>query len=738
MASIPALTALLHDADDLWLATLLRLRPDLSQPVPASLSAMANRLATRASTSRAVASLDAPTLATLELSVVLAGSDGNTSVTALSAALGMDAAGFIARLREYALLLGDDELRPAPGVAEALGPTPLGLGPSLRSLGVNLSDGWPVTPPALAEVMGQAPTGARRLLEALTWGPPVGTLGTDMPPAAAWLLKHHVLHRKSSTEVLLPREIGIAARGTRIAPAIAASAPLRQAPQRPAASVAAEAVSAADAILRDLAVVVQRWSSRPRPVLRRGGVAARDVTDMAAALEADDARAALVLEGAAMVDLLGQIHTDDATLWAPTREAAFWLELPDYDRWSHLVHAWLGSPRVPWLAGTRTERGVRRAALDPDLSRPWASRLRREVLTALASWPAGAAPTAEQVREHLAWQTPRATPPAATISAVLSEATALGLVGAGALTDPGRAAITSTDPEIAASALAKLYPQPVSELIIQGDLTGIVPGRPTAELATLLDLCAEVENRGAALQVRFTAASIGRALEAGWSADDLLTALSDASVAPLPQPLHYQVTDTARRSRRVRIQAASSVIRVDDEAQAVALLADPAHGHLGLRRIGPATLAADASPMAVRDALHGGTTTTVLEDAAGHPLQIPGERAYALRPFSLGTPTPAPVDPEAAVRAMRAGELRTDALLNGTEPNDTRADLEVLRAAASRGTTVQIVVAGASGTTRQRQVRPLSVDSGRVRAIDLDHDSELTIAPHRIVSVRPI
>src|SRR5690606_41997120 len=76
-----------------------------------------------------------------------------------------------------------------------------------------------------------------------------------------------------------------------------------------------------------------------------------------------------------------------------------------------------------------------------------------------------------------------------------------------------------------AAALAALFPPEVGELVIQGDLTGIVPGRPTAELAALLDRAADVDSRGAALTVRFTADSLGRAITAGMTAEELLERL---------------------------------------------------------------------------------------------------------------------------------------------------------------------------------------------------------------------
>jgi hypothetical protein len=732
------LADLLREADDAWLADLLAQRPDLARPVPRSLAALAGRAGSRASAARALATLDAALLVVLESAVVLASSSGTTSVSGLSVAVGHDAGAAVARLRSLALLLGeDDSLVPAAGVAEAIGPTPLGLGPSLRSLGVPLDAGWPTTGPALRTVLAEAPEGARRLLDALTWGPPVGTLGTEIPPAARWLLDHHVLHRSGTTEVVLPREVGVAARG-RLARHVPQQAPLPDAAARRPGVVSAEVVAASDTILRQLHDLLEAWAQEPPPVLRAGGLAARDVKALATALGVDTGRAALVCELAGMVGLVGHSHHDDGNRWAPTIAAQTWQQQSPEDRWASVALAWLRSSRVPWLAGSRTEKGALRAALDPDLHRSWAAPLRSRCLSAVAAWPVDAAPSADQVRSRLAWLTPRSVPPLPTIAAVLGEAEAIGLLGAGALGAPARRLLDDGGQDAVAAALRDLYPTAVDELIVQGDLTAIVPGRPSERLAELLDACADVDSRGAALAVRFSAASIARAIE-HWGAEELLERLRSASRAPLPQPLEYLVADAARRHRRVRVQAAAAVVRTDDEASAIALLGDPRLGHLGLRQIGTTTLAADASALAVHEALRGLGASPVLETADGRSLALPASRSQAARPALLeGPPVESAVAPDAAVAAMREGEARAEALLAGTAAHETPTDeLDLLRAAAAHGADVTIVVAGAGGVAQERRVRPLSVDAGRVRLLDTAREAEITVATHRIVAVRP-
>ncbi|MEK8227704.1 helicase-associated domain-containing protein [Oerskovia sp. M15] len=82
---------------------------------------------------------------------------------------------------------------------------------------------------------------------------------------------------------------------------------------------------------------------------------------------------------------------------------------------------------------------------------------------------------------------------------------------------------------------SRVGPAPeVDKLLLQGDLTGIVPGRPSGPLERLLEDAADVESRGAAITVRFTPESLTRAFDAGRTADDLLAELAAHSRAPLP------------------------------------------------------------------------------------------------------------------------------------------------------------------------------------------------------------
>ncbi|MPV90500.1 hypothetical protein GB882_17650 [Georgenia ruanii] len=764
--------------DDDQLAALLVARPDLATPPPSSLTALAARAGSRPSVERALTGLDTVELAVAEAAVALAPLHRPTPA-ALTKAVGLDAAPAHRRLTDLALLVKD---LPVPALVEALGPHPAGLGPALAELvdadpttaTVTATNGAkaaepatdgdaaaaaPTTVGALRAALRNVPASAVGTLDALTWGPPVGTVAADhLPEGAAWLLDQGVLRRLSPTQVVLPREVALAARGGRTH---------REPPNPPADSVRtypeavvdAESARAAEEIVRLVGLLLQTWHTQPATVLRTGGIGVRELRRTAAALEVTDADAALVAELAAMAGLLTQ-EGDEGVAWAPSREALDWREDPVPVRWARLARAWLGSARAPWLVGTRSDPGTLRAALEPTLERGWAVELRTRALEVLAGLPAGAAPDAGQVHARLTWHRPRATAPERTVAAVLAEAERLGLTGAGALSPAGRAVLAGADVDAVAAALEASLPEPVGELLVQGDLTAVVPGRPEPDLAELLAACADVESRGAALTVRFTAGSVRRALDAGLGASELLDALAARSRTPLPQPLEYLVRDVARRHGQVRVGTARAYLRVEDAAAGATLQAAPALADLGLRSIAPTVLVSPADPAEVLDALHAAGLAPVLEGPDGTVVVtgLGGGPRPALRGRN-GRVRGLPAFPGAAsstytrrldagdlggvVARMRAGEeqARRDAARRGSgapAATDPVHALVVLREAADAGEAVEMVLVGATGRAERRRVRPVHVDGGRVRVLDLDRETELTVAIHRVSAVRAV
>ena len=713
-------------------------------------------------------------------------------------------------------------LHPAPGLHDVLGPYPAGLGPRLAStlarrttptltrlagdLGIDVdptdADADALvgalaarlsTDTTVTALLDGAPSGVRPVLDALTWGPPVGRAPSASPtgppgPARAavdWLLRHGLLAVGDPQHVILPREVALVLRGGRthrdLTPAPAVEG-------RPVAgrTVAAEAARDAEEAVRLVATVLQHWGDEQPPVLRSGGLGSRELRRLGARLDAPDATAALVVEIAGAAGLVADDGEEPAVL-VPTSDADEWLRLALPERWAALADAWLRSERAAWLVGTRDDRGGLRAALDPELRRPWAPRLRASVLQVLADSGTDQEPAALDagaVHEALRWRTPRSAPPQHAVEAVLTEAAALGVLGAGALSGAGRALLASLETSVGlgavAEALASALPEAVEEVLLQGDLTGIVPGRPSTELSALLERSAHVESRGAAVTVRFTEGSVRAALDAGLTAEGLLAQLSRHARSGVPQPLEYLVLDTARRHGQVRVGMASSYLRADDPTLLAGLVEDRSLRGLGLLRIAPTVIAAQVPVAAVLAALRDRGLAPVAEDPSANvllltpaPRRVGGGRGVrrpgTATPRRTTSPAAGPaVDAESRrLRRLAADLLRADQRESATL-RDTSVDggpgrpdatgsgaasaarsvrwgtpdpvlaLELLREAAAEGREVWLEMIGADGAPVRRRVRPLRVDGGRVRAVDAEREAELTVAVHRIAGVSPV
>ncbi|MFK0231732.1 helicase-associated domain-containing protein [Streptomyces vinaceus] len=279
------------------------------------------------------------------------------------------------------------------------------------------------------------------------------------------------------------------------------------------------------------------------------------------------------------------------------------------------------------------------------------------------------------------------------MAATLAEAALLGVVAHGALTPVGRSLCrlleagaahhypavpgADTDPSARGSeglgedlslrpTLAKavttlreeLYaalPGPSETARFQSDLTATVTGVPAPALADLLSAVGDIESEGHAVVWRITATSIRRALDAGWSADELLDRLTAASErdTPLPQPLAYTIKDTARTHGQLRVVRSACCIRSDDTTLIAEVAQARGLAKLRLRRIAPTVLISTAPPVETLSALRAAgyaptqeaeTGTTVLDRA-------PTDRAPYLLP-TLDQAHPVLGDAPASARAL--------------------------------------------------------------------------------------
>ena len=688
-------------------------------------------------------------------------------------------------LRRLALVI---EGRPVAALETAFGPHPFGLGPwAAEPLSAEQ------LPPTLEELSEDAaggggkpviPAASVEMLQALTWGPPAGTLRAGgTAPGAAPLIERGWLERSSDahgrTRFILPRQVALALRGGRLTRESLTAPEAGDLETVGADVVASESSFHAEEAVRLVAALLEEWGREGGTIRRTGGVSARALARTADALDLEADVAARIIEIAASAGLLGL--DEDGAAWVPSSQAAGWLTDSLPQRWAPLALAWSGSARTPWLTGTRDDDGTLRAALSPDLEAGWVARLRARVLALLGDLPSGASATPAFVRAALTWQSPRRTIPGGAISAVLAEAETLGITGGGALTEAGRilarrAAVSlderdvvrsdsggdaggaevtdgdahaeplSDDETLAAleAALAADLPAAVDMILVQSDLTAIVPGRPAPELAALLERTSVVESRGGALTVRFTPESVRGALDVGYRAEEITQEIGRYSPTPLPDSLSVLIQDAARHHGAVRVRAVSALLRIGDEATAAGLLAEPRLRDLGLDQVAPGILVATASAGQVLRELRATGLAPVTEDASGHLVVGPATAQQARR-----APEPTRPGSEHSVRRRRPGRRELTTLVGrlrvGQEALQAAGEaavatdpvhaLAVLRQAQSSRSRLRLTLAGPDGAVQERQVRVMAVEPGRVRLRDVVRETELTVAVHRIVSV---
>lgn len=645
----------------------------------------------------------------------------------------------------------------------------------------------------MAELLDTAPAESVAVLDRLLWGPPYGGV-TDRPaPHLQWLLDRGLLIPAGGRNVVLPREAALHLRGGRAHRAPEPLPPaLTPTTERDPQLVDSAAAGQAFLALATVEELLKEWDLGGPPVLRAGGLSVRDLKRTAVALDTTEQLAAFWLELSYAAGLIASDGEADER-YAATPAAEEWLQLPDPERWAVLAAGWLPATRAPGVVGTADAKGRTLAALGPHLDRSAAPEVRRRALGLLAGLPAGTSVPATAVLSRLRWERPlrgagavagqapaptagegSGTPgsPAAVVDDLrtrlaqwaLSEAELLGVTGRGALSAHGRALIgtaqdaaalptpaeTDTAASRAAALLAPLLPEPLDHVLLQADLTAVAPGPLRRPLAEALGALADIESKGGATVYRFTPASVRRALDAGRSAAELQEFLRKHSRTPVPQPLAYLIDDVARRHGQLRIGAAAAYVRCDDDALLSEILADRRAAPLRLRRLAPTVLAAQTSPEQLLDGLRSMGYAPAAESAAGDVLIA---RADSYRTAQRSAPAPVPDGPpspdrtllEAAVRAIRAGDLaataerkpvRAQTPAPGAFPRTTSAEtLATVQAAVLTNSALWIGYVNADGAASQRVIAPVRVEGGFVTAYDHTSDEVRTYPLHRITGV---
>ena len=731
------LGAWLAELSDERLIRLLQLRPDLTQPPPGSLAALAARAQSRQSVKAAADSLDFLHLAVLDALLVLRADTAPVPLTKLLEFLDGRAAeaaivAAVDALRERALVWGE----PIRVAAEASGALPWHPGQA------TVEDVGPDDVRARLATLDEAQS---ELLGKLLEGSPMGRTrdaspGTPPDRPVQRLLAAGLLRQLDHETVILPRLVGQVLRGELPGP-VELTAPDPVASTASRADVDAVAAGAALDLIREVEVVLETLSTTPVPELRSGGLGVRDLKRLAKSTGIGDARLGLILEVGAAAGLIAAglpepaPDDSDGPFWAPTVAADRFVESSNAAKWQLLASTWLDLPGRPSLVGHRGPDGKPFAALSDSLFSTAAPLDRRLLLELLAELPVGSGVDAESAARALIWRRPRwaARLQPGPVGDLLTEAHALGLVGRGALTTPGRALLAGEPPDDVIKAMDKALPPPIDHFLLQADLTVIVPGPLQRDLAEQLAAVATVESAGAAMVYRISEASIRRALDTGRTAGELHSLFARHSKTPVPQGLTYLIDDVARRHGQLRVGMAASFVRCEDAALLAQAVAAPAAEQLELRLLAPTVAVSQAPISEVLAALRDAGFAPAAEDSTGTIFDIRARGARVPAPPGRRRgyrPPPSPTDQTlAAIVSVLRQAPSSGARL------DPAVAIAELQEAAYHQSSVVIGYVDPAGVATQRVVAPINVRGGQLTAYDPASGRVREFAIHRVTSV---
>jgi hypothetical protein len=734
------LGAWLAELDDERLIRLLELRPDLTQPPPGSIAALAARAQARQSVKAATDGLDFLRLAVLDALLVLHADTAAVPLSKLLALVGDRASEgtvtvAVDDLREQALVWGDATVRVA---AEAAGGLPWYPGQA------TLEDSSQTDIAGSLEAL-DAPQ--RDLLQRLLEGSPMGRTrdaapGTPPDRPVQRLLAAGLLRQVDNDTVILPRLVGQVMRGEQPGP-VQLTQPDPTVSTTTAADVDAVAAGAVIDLLREVELVLETLGTTPVPELRSGGLGVRDVKRLTKVTGIDEARLGLILEVSSAAGLIAagmpepDPHNGVGPYWAPTVAADRFVESSAAAKWHLLASTWLELPGRPSLIGSRGPDGKPYAALSDSLFSTAAPLDRRLLLNVLADLPPGAGVDATSASRAMTWRRPRwaVRLQPEPVRDLLTEAHALGVVGRGAIASPTRKILAGDDADVVIAAMDKVLPAPIDHFLLQADLTVIVPGPLERDLADQLASVATVESAGAAMVYRISEASIRRALDTGRTASELHALFNRHSKTPVPQGLTYLIDDVARRHGQLRVGMARSFVRCEDAALLAQAVAAPAAELLEMRLLAPTVAVSQAPISEVLVALRDAGFAPAAEDSTGTIVDIRARGARVPAPPRRRAPRLAPTPTSQTLGAIVAVLRKVASTSFGNIRLDPAVAISQLQEAAHMQSSVVIGYVDPAGVATQRVVAPINVRGGQLTAYDPASGRVREFAIHRVTSV---
>ncbi|MFW0785465.1 helicase-associated domain-containing protein [Gordonia sp. CPCC 206044] len=755
------------DAD---LVELLTARPDLASPPPAGTAVLASRALAAASSALAGEDLDVLAVAVLEQSITL----GTARAGHIPAPTGVDAVveslsgradtdQIVARidlLRRRALLWGADDALYTGAHA------PSALPWRAHHLTGPLADR---TIDDLRKALDGLDDHTRGLLETLSRGPALGrsrdaALDADRDKPVPRLIAAGLLARIDDQTVELPPMVGQLLRGEPPLRADDLRAPALHArsAKRRFSSSAVDAAAGGEALelIRHTTQVIRALGTTPATVLRSGALGVRELRRLAKVTGLDQSRVALIVELLAYLRLMDAGFPDPPPssdtgeqAFAPTPAADTWLHHSPDRQWWALLRAWLEMPRRAWQIGEPDRDGNAHPALSGELHDAFAPVQRHTILDTLAHATPAVPVDTDGLLAALHWHHPRQIRRYSrrTVDETLREARELGVVAHGSLTGVGRAVLaaghTDDAEKTVLAAMHSALPEPVDHFLTQADLTLMVPGPMTPELAEQVELVADLESGGAASVYRVSDDSVRRALDAGRSSSELITMFTAHSRTPVPQSLTYLIEDVARRHGQLRVGVASAFVRCEDAATLAAVLKSPAAEHLALRALAPTVAVSQAELRDVIEQLRAAGFAPTGEDSSGSVVDLreQGSRVTVARPRRHAPPrrsTPSGDQLRTVITRMRSHDRAASAQpaapgssgpVRASGGGESATALIQLALRVNRRLRVDYV--DAHGSASRHVVTPQTLGAGQLIAVDTATEDEQHFSLHRITSV---
>lgn len=730
------LASVIRSMDTDAMTRLLTLRPDLASPAPRSLAEMAERASTQASVRAALDGLDSwqyrVVLAIAALGddsvedlashlidppiAPLPGSDAEqpassddqpgtepTSAAEISLPTRQDLDDAVAHLVDLAVVLPEEgSLHLVGAAATVLGPNPSGLAPVSAQ---------PLTKAEIRERLEAAGPTVLPVLRRLMWTPsghvpharrPVSLETATSPIDLA--LAHRLLRPVDNETVVLPREVSLLLRGGRLFETPVPAAPPAWPAPRPAARTNSAALGTALEAISAMSALLEAVETINPARLSSGGIAKRDATRALTRVARGDA-GWLYLVLAASAGLISA----DGRGWLPTTTADKWRQDELWSQWLALRAGWLAIPQTPGELSNTLE------APAPATARAW----RQQVLSELATAEPGTPVDPELVIARIAWRHPRWPVPEAApvLRATLEECQILGLTALSGRSDLVDAV---EDPGMPARQQA---------IILQSDLTAVAPGPLTPGLAADLALLADRESTGVAGVRRFTHSSLRRALDVGWTGDRVRQWWHDHSMSEVPQGLLVLLDDVVRDHGRVSVAAAGAILEVDDPSLLETLLRSPAAEELGLRKVAPTVLAAQADPDVALAQLRELGLSPVARDSHGDIFNTPAPPRARSTGRAGGTPAP-------GTNSHSDPKELAEALSSLPTFNDSRHLLAMLHRAQADASWIEVTWVRDDGTTVADTIKVMAVAKGAMRCVRRGGGGVVIIPVPRVSAVR--